>query len=77
MISQMINLENFETELEKRLAKYQARYNVTHADLAWMLLRIGTDYYFRDICSRGINGGGQTLGIGNSEIIRKPLDRVL
>jgi hypothetical protein len=70
MINQMINLENFETELENRLAKYQVRYNVTNADLAWMLLRIGTNYYFRDICSRGGNGNGQPvgMGVGNTEI---------
>ena len=51
---QMIDLENFEVQITRKFDKYQQRYKITHADLAWILLRIGTGYYFKDICSRGL-----------------------
>jgi len=57
MVVQLIDLENFEAQLARRLERYQQRYKITHAELAWILLRIGTSYYFKDICSRELNGG--------------------
>ena len=51
----MIDLENLEAQLTRKFERYQHRYRITHADLAWILLRIGTSYYFKDICSRGLN----------------------
>ena len=52
---QMIDLENIEAQLVQKFERYQKRYKVTHADLAWILLRLGNSYYFKDICSRGFN----------------------
>ena len=48
------DLEDIETQLEKKFEKYQQRFNISHADLAWILLRIGTVYYFKDISSRSL-----------------------
>ena len=49
------DLESTEAELAKKFERFQQRYGITHADLAWILLRIGTMYYFKDISSRGLN----------------------
>lgn len=54
----MIDIEAAELELERKLDRFQRRYKVAHADLSWILLRLGTNYYFKDICSRGLNGNG-------------------
>ena len=51
----MIGIENFELQIEKKLERYRQKYNITNADAAWILLRIGTSYYFKDICSRRLN----------------------
>jgi len=52
MGAQLIDMENFEAQLGKKFERLQQKYRVTDADLAWILLRIGTGYYFKDICSR-------------------------
>ena len=49
MNDQVVKLEAFEQELEKKLARYQFRYNLTNADVAWMLLRLGTSFHFKDM----------------------------
>ena len=59
MIGQVIDKETLDQQIERKLERYQQRFNLTNADLAWMLLRIGTNYYFKDICSRGLNGNSQ------------------
>ena len=51
----MIGIENFELQIEKKLERYQQKYDISNADVAWILLRIGTSYYFKDICSRRLN----------------------
>ncbi|OGO31590.1 MAG: hypothetical protein A2Z29_02885 [Chloroflexi bacterium RBG_16_56_11] len=61
---QLIDLENFEARLADKFERYQLRYKITHADLAWILLRIGTSYYFKDICSRGLDGNAVLPGNG-------------
>ncbi len=55
----MIDIEPLDLQLERKLERYQRRYKMAYADLAWILLRIGTNYYFKDICSRGLNRNGQ------------------
>ncbi len=55
MGAQLIDLENFEAQLGKKFERLQEKYRVTDADLAWILLRIGTGYYFKDICTREKN----------------------
>jgi hypothetical protein len=52
MSVQIIDLETFEAQLASKFERYQQRFKISHADLAWILLRIGTSYYFKDICSR-------------------------
>ena len=52
---QTIDLEQFEVQLARKFEKYQQRYHIAHADLAWILLRMGMGYYFKDICSRELN----------------------
>jgi hypothetical protein len=59
MVGQMIDLETIDLEIERNVQKYQQDYNLSDADLAWILLRLGTRYYFKDISSRDINGGRQ------------------
>ncbi len=50
----MTDLESMEVRLERIIQRYQRRYGISHADLSWVLLRMGTNYYFKDICSRHI-----------------------
>ncbi|MBI4304622.1 MAG: hypothetical protein HY665_09850 [Chloroflexi bacterium] len=69
----MTDLESFELGLERRLERYQRKYNLAHADLAWILLRVGTSYYFRDISSRRINGNGHD----SPEAITSTTQRIL
>ena len=66
MIEQMVDIENLEVKIGKRLERYQQRYGIAHADVAWILLRIGTSYYFKDICSRALEGNGHFGGNGHS-----------
>ena len=61
---QMIDLENIEAQLIQKFERYQKRYKVTHADLAWILLRLGNSFYFKDICSRGFNENSLFRGNG-------------
>ena len=61
---QMIDLENIEAQLIQKFERYQKRYKVTHADLAWILLRLGNSFYFKDICSRGFNENSLFNGNG-------------
>lgn len=56
MVSQMLDTEAINLEIKKRLQKYQQEYKISDAELAWVLLRLGTSYYFKDISSRGLNG---------------------
>jgi hypothetical protein len=56
MISQAIDIESIDQQIGKKVERYRRRYKITYADLAWILLRIGTSYYFKDICTRGTNG---------------------
>ena len=37
---QMIDLEYIEAQCIRKIEKYQQRYNLTHADVAWILLRL-------------------------------------
>jgi hypothetical protein len=59
MIGQTIDIENLSLQLEGELERYQQEYKIKHGDMAWILLRIGTNYYLKDLCSRGLNGNGQ------------------
>lgn len=52
---QLGDLESIEAQLAKKFERYQQKYQITNADLAWILLRIGTIYYFKDISSRELN----------------------
>ena len=63
MVNQTIDINSLELQLQERVARYQQKYKVSNADLAWVFLRIGTSYYFKDICTRSLNGDGQN-GIG-------------
>lgn len=65
MIGQMIDIETFALRLEKKVEKYQQRYQLADSDVAWIFFRLGTSYYFKDICSRGLNGNGQSDNGGN------------
>lgn len=65
MINGMIDVENLALQLERDIERYQQEHQMTNADLAFILLRIGTSYYFRDICSRGLNGNGQVNDNGH------------
>ncbi|MGD0795125.1 MAG: hypothetical protein ABR958_06015 [Dehalococcoidales bacterium] len=56
MVSQMLDTEAIDLEIKKSLQKYQQEYKISNAELAWVLLRLGTSYYFKDISSRGLNG---------------------
>ena len=59
MIGQTIDIEHLSQQLEGQLEIYQQQNKIRHGDMAWILLRIGTDYYLKDLCSRGFNGNGQ------------------
>jgi hypothetical protein len=59
MVNQTIDINSLELQLQERVARYQQKYKVSNADLAWVFLRIGTSYYFKDICTRGLRGTGQ------------------
>jgi hypothetical protein len=48
------DLESMEEQLARKFERYQKRYGIDHADLAWILLRIGTIYYFKDIATRAL-----------------------
>jgi hypothetical protein len=54
MVNQTIDIHGLELQLQERVARYQQKYKLSNADLAWVFLRIGTHYYFRDICTRGL-----------------------
>jgi hypothetical protein len=56
MADKIVDIEAIDLEIERDVQRYQQEYNVSDADIAWMLLRLGTCYYFKDIASRGMNG---------------------
>jgi hypothetical protein len=56
MVDQVIDIEALDLEIERNIQRYQQEYNISDADIAWILLRLGTSFYFKDISSRGING---------------------
>ncbi|OGO19988.1 MAG: hypothetical protein A2144_15030 [Chloroflexi bacterium RBG_16_50_9] len=58
MISQMTDVENLSLQLERELERYQQEYKIKDGDMAWILLRVGTCFYLKDLCSRGFNGNG-------------------
>ena len=60
MIGQIIDITSLELQIERKVERYQQKYKLTDSDLAWIFLRIGTNYYFRDICSRGSDGNGHS-----------------
>ncbi len=59
MVNQTIDINSLELQLQERVARYRQRYKVSNADLAWVFLRIGTSYYFKDISERSLRGDGQ------------------
>jgi hypothetical protein len=44
------NVEEFEKWLEQMLKDAQEKLNMTDATIAYILLREGTEYYFKTIC---------------------------
>jgi hypothetical protein len=60
MIGQTIELENLSEQLEGELEIYQKQNRIRPGDMAWILLRIGTNYYLKDLCSRQYHGNGQS-----------------
>jgi hypothetical protein len=56
MTNQAIGIEAIDLEIERNIQRYQQEYDVSDADIAWILLRLGTSFYFKDISSRAING---------------------
>jgi len=44
------DIDSFENDLNELLDKAKREYNITDATLAWVLLREGTNYYFKTIC---------------------------
>jgi hypothetical protein len=54
MAGQMIDMEALDLQIERKVKRYQQKYNITNADIAWIFLRIGTSFYFKDISSRGL-----------------------
>jgi hypothetical protein len=56
MVGQMIDMEALDLEIERKVRRYQKKFNISDADIAWIFLRLGTSYYFKDISSRGLNG---------------------
>ena len=67
MIGQMIDMETLEVHIDQKVKRYQKKYYITDADLAWIFLRIGTNYYFKDISSRGWKGNEQSSHTVNSQ----------
>jgi hypothetical protein len=59
MVGQMMDMETLDLQIERKVQKYQKKYRITDADVAWIFLRLGTSYYFKDISSRGLNGNEQ------------------
>ena len=59
MAGQMIDMEALDLQIERKVKRYQQKYKITNADLAWIFLRIGTNFYFKDISSRGLNENEQ------------------
>jgi hypothetical protein len=57
MVNQILDTEAIDLEIRRSLEKYQREHKISDAQLAWVLLRLGTGYYFKDISSRGMNGG--------------------
>jgi hypothetical protein len=55
MDAQMIDMEALDLEIERKVRRYQQKFNITDSDIAWIFLRLGTSYYFKDISSRGLN----------------------
>ncbi len=56
MVDQMIDMEALDLEIERKVRRYQKKFNVSDSDMAWIFLRLGTSYYFKDISTRGLNG---------------------
>jgi len=56
MVGQVMDIEALDLEIERKIRRYQHKFNITDGDIAWIFLRLGTSYYFRDISSRGLNG---------------------
>ena len=59
MVGQMIDMEALDLQIERKVKRYQKKYRITNADIAWIFLRIGTSYYFKDISSRELNESEQ------------------
>ncbi len=56
----MIDIDNLKMQLSQELERYQKEHKITDADVAWTLLQLGTNYYFKDISSRGVAGERKT-----------------
>ncbi len=50
------DIEAVDLRVERLAERYQRRYGIDYGNLAWILLRLGTVYYFRDLCVGHVNG---------------------
>ena len=64
MANQVTDMEAIDLEIERNVQRYQQEYNVSDCDIAWILLRLGTCYYFKDISSRGMKENQQSIHSG-------------
>ena len=59
MAYQVLDIDAIDLEIEEKIQKCQQEFCVSDADIAWILLRLGTHYYFKDISSRAMCGSPQ------------------
>jgi len=52
----MIDLELAEDNAIKLTTQFQRKYNLTHHQLAFILLELGVDNYLKDTATRQLNG---------------------
>ena len=54
-MAEVQDVESLEVILDKRLSRIVRRLQLSDADVAWVLLALGTRYYFRDMCHRSVD----------------------
>ena len=52
----MIDIEDLTVKIGKDIEQFQARYNLSHHEIADILLHLGVDTYLKDMATRQING---------------------
>jgi hypothetical protein len=51
-----VDIEDLICKLDKDIQHFQTRYQLDNRNMADILLSLGQEFYFKDICTRSLNG---------------------